>query len=39
MIHKYNQHYHQPKYLMDQLHVAEIRSYSKRCTHYFINFN
>jgi hypothetical protein len=27
---KYNQHHHQPKPLMDQLHVAELRSYSKR---------
>jgi hypothetical protein len=36
---KYNQHHHQPKSLMDQLHVAELRSYSKRCTRYFMNFN
>jgi hypothetical protein len=35
---KYNQHHHQPKSLMDQLHVAELRSYSKRCTRYFMNF-
>jgi hypothetical protein len=36
---KYNQHRHQPKSLMDQLHVAELRSYNKRCTHYFMNLN
>jgi hypothetical protein len=36
---KYNQHHHQPKSLMDQLHIAELRSYSKRCTRYFMNFN
>jgi hypothetical protein len=36
---KDNQHHHQPKSLMDQLHVAELRSYSKRCTRYFMNFN
>jgi hypothetical protein len=36
---KYNQHHHQPKSLMDQLHVAELKNYSKRCTRYFINLN
>jgi hypothetical protein len=36
---KYNRHHHQHKSLMDQLHVAELRSYSKRCTCYFMNFN
>jgi hypothetical protein len=36
---KYNQRHHQPKSLMDQLHVAELRRYNKRCTRCFMNFN
>jgi hypothetical protein len=31
--------YHQSKSLMDQLYVAELRSYNKRCTRYFMKFN
>jgi hypothetical protein len=36
---KCNQHHHEPKSLMDQLHVVELRSYNTRCTRYFMNFN